>query len=328
MSENKTIYQKAGIVTIGADYIHTLRETKWSVLRLLISIPVYALFVALFSVISFLLLGVVASQLGGGREFMEALKTLDIDKLSYSERVNDLVLFALFPAGIVTNMLVFNSRGTSLLSVEKGIRWRWIGYCALVLVPVMGITIAAQEFLTKHIEIRATGTALKNIGITFALTPLQCMGEEMFFRAWTLQLFGPIFKNKKLGWIILSIVLSIGFVLPHDATNVFVMLSMFTFAVTACALIYITGGIEAGIIMHTINNVTLFIITYLSAGGVDFNASAATGAAASRDAIISTVFNVIYFIVAVLAWKRYTKKQSERLNKKLVSMQSEKQPDE
>lgn len=60
------------------------------------------------------------------------------------------------------------------------------------------------------------------------------------------------------------------------------------------------------------------IVTIFGGGGTfwkalegrDFNASSAVGGYAEKDAIITMIANVVYFLIVVWAWKRYKKKET------------------
>lgn len=45
-------------------------------------------------------------------------------------------------------------------------------------------------------------------------------------------------------------------------------------------------------------------------GGRDFNASSAVDGYTEKDAIITMIANVVYFLIVVWAWKRYKKKET------------------
>lgn len=94
----------------------------------------------------------------------------------------------------------------------------------------------------------------------------------------------------------MGLILSFVFTILHDPKNIMVAISMFTFDLTSCILIYVTGGIEVGIIMHAINNGVLFILTILSNNSLNFKANQA-GIGVTLDAFIGTLANVVFFLI-------------------------------
>lgn len=296
-------------VAVGERYLHHLKEETWSGKRAILAIPIYLLFVLVISALLFAGLGAVLSALGHGDAYWNAIRNVTPEKLPHGERITDLVLFALFPAGMLTNRLLFKSKGGSLMSVTGSVRWKWLLQCVLVLLPLMSIALVVQAKINQPFEAHLTTTAMQAIGITLILTPLQCMGEEMVFRGWGLQTFGPLFRRAGAGWIVLGLVLSVVFSVLHGAGNLLVSVELFLFAALACALIYITGGMEAGIVMHSINNSVLFIISALSKDSAKFAPEDASNAAAGIDALMTMVADVVFFLLVVWLWKRYQKKE-------------------
>lgn len=295
----------------GENYIHKLDDHDWTWKKLIVSIFAYAGSFVFVCVVLIVVLGLIAAVFGGGAAYWNAVTGGDFESLPFGDRFFDLILFALFPAGILANRLVFKSKPGELLSVEDRVRWKWLLRCAVVLLPVMVVGMTAQEMALKPFSIELTAKALTAIGMTLILTPLQCMGEEMLFRGWPIQILGPIFRNKKIAWLILGVGMSVAFSVMHEPVNVFVTMSLALFGILACAMIYITGRMEAGIIMHTINNAVLFSINALAVGGRDFTASSAVGSYATKDAIVMMIGNVVYFCVVVWLWKRYQRTENK-----------------
>ncbi len=306
-------WNENGAIVQGENYVHMLNEHGWNWKKLILAIFAYAASFVIVVAVSMIGIGLILTVCGYGSAYWKVLVSGDFESLKYGEKIYDVILFALFPAGILANRIVFKSKKAELISFTGKARWKWIAPCSLILVPVMVVGMVIQEMINKPFEIELTSKAAITIALTFFFTPLQCMGEEMFFRGWLLQVFGPIFKNKKISWLIFGIGASIFFSVMHEPVNVFVTMSLALFGILACALIYITGGLEAGIIMHTVNNSVLFIISNLAKGGRDFTAAGAVGDAATKDAIMTMIGNVIYFLVVVWLWKRYQKKQNEEI---------------
>ena len=82
------------------------------------------------------------------------------------------------------------------------------------------------------------------------LTPLQAAGEEYAFRGYLTQAFGGLFRSR-VAAVLLPAVL---FALAHGAQDAPVFVDRLAFGIVAGILVIATGGLEAGIAMHVLNN--------------------------------------------------------------------------
>jgi membrane protease YdiL (CAAX protease family) len=89
-------------------------------------------------------------------------------------------------------------------------------------------------------------------------TPVQSAGEEYFFRGWLPTAIGSWFARP--GWSLLAggLVSTGLFGLAHGDQNVWLFADRFGFGLIATVLVWRTGGLEAGIAMHAVNNVIAF----------------------------------------------------------------------
>ena len=83
------------------------------------------------------------------------------------------------------------------------------------------------------------------------LTPLQAAGEEYAFRGYLTQAFGGLFRSRIAAVVIPAIL----FALAHGlGQSVPIFFDRFAFGLVAGILVLLTGGLEAGIAMHVLNN--------------------------------------------------------------------------
>ena len=82
------------------------------------------------------------------------------------------------------------------------------------------------------------------------LTPLQAAAEEYAFRGYLTQAFGGLFRSPVLAVGASSLL----FALAHGAQDPPIFFDRFAFGVVAGTLVILTGGLEAGIAMHVLNN--------------------------------------------------------------------------
>ena len=83
------------------------------------------------------------------------------------------------------------------------------------------------------------------------LTPLQAAGEEYAFRGYLMQAFGGLFRSRWVAVVASAFLFGLAHGLGQSAPIFF---DRFAFGLVAGALVVLTGGLEAGIAMHVLNN--------------------------------------------------------------------------
>lgn len=147
-----------------------------------------------------------------------------------------------------------------LMSVRPGIRWKFFGVCLGISV----IAIAAQFVVAAVLPGDTNGvsghpdafswTTVGFIAVIVFSTPLQAIGEEYAFRGYAMQAFGSLTKSPWFA-ILLSAAL---FTAAHGSQNVPLLADRFAFGLLAGYLVLRTGGLEAGIALHILNNLVAF----------------------------------------------------------------------
>ena len=95
-----------------------------------------------------------------------------------------------------------------------------------------------------------TETTRNFLLVVLLLTPLQAAGEEYAFRGYLTQAFGGLF-GRAWAAVLLPALL---FALAHGSQSAPIFFDRFAFGVVAGLLVVLTGGLEAGIAMHVLNN--------------------------------------------------------------------------
>lgn len=157
------------------------------------------------------------------------------------------------PAGIRVNILH---------SVLFRLRWRWLLIALIPAAVVWVATFAAQLAIGV-----ATGeqllpfstdvpTYLISVLIVVLLVPLQAATEEFLYRGILLQSVGAWVR-----WAPVTIVVSaVLFGLSH-AYDGWGILTVMVMGIGFAVVTVRTGGLEAGIAMHVVNNVAAFVVT-------------------------------------------------------------------
>jgi len=144
-----------------------------------------------------------------------------------------------------------------LASVQPRIRWQFLLACmgvavvALVATLLVGSVVPGQSGDVGTKANAFTSTTRDYLLVIAVLTPFQAAGEEYLFRGYLTQAFGGLFHR---AWVAV-LVPAFLFGLAHGlGQSVPVFFDRFAFGLVAGALVVLTGGLEAGIAMHVLNN--------------------------------------------------------------------------
>lgn len=147
-------------------------------------------------------------------------------------------------------------------SVLPRMRWRLLATCiglalvtliATLLVAALMPSGAAGEEVSGELN-DFTSKTRDFLLVILLLTPLQAAGEEYAFRGYLTQAFGGLF-----GRVAAVVIPAVLFALAHglgQAPPVF--FDRLAFGLVAGVLVILTGGLEAGIAMHVLNNWVAF----------------------------------------------------------------------
>jgi CAAX protease family protein len=147
-------------------------------------------------------------------------------------------------------------------SVTGRIRWRWLFICLGIAVAALLATLGVSALLPSAGEAGDIGGQLNHFTSTtrdfllviLLLTPLQAVGEEYAFRGYLTQVVGGLFGRR---WISVAVP-ALLFALAHGAQDAPVFFDRLAFGIVAGVLVIATGGLEAGIAMHVLNNFLAF----------------------------------------------------------------------
>ncbi len=147
-------------------------------------------------------------------------------------------------------------------SVFGRLRWRYLVACLGVSCVALAATLAVGALLPVE-DPTGIGTTLNAFTSTtrdfllvvVLLTPFQAAAEEYLFRGYLLQAVGGL-VNARAFSVVGSAVL---FALAHGLGQSWpVFIDRLAFGLVAGALVVLTGGLEAAIAMHVLNNVVAF----------------------------------------------------------------------
>ena len=169
----------------------------------------------------------------------------------------------------------------SVASVLNKIRWRWLLLCCvpalgyLALSYAMGLLVDA--IFPPDDAIGTDGGSWIGFGafvvpalVILFLVPFQSAAEEFMFRGWLIQAvgaYGPDNPDGNARWVRTVfrspwpgiVIGGAAFVSAHGYTG-WAMADVFLFAITVGWLTVRTGGLEAGIALHALNNLLAFML--------------------------------------------------------------------
>jgi membrane protease YdiL (CAAX protease family) len=190
---------------------------------------------------------------------------LDTDRLLDTDRVTPaglayvlLVLSCAIPVAWGVSRVLHGLSPRWLSSVVPRIRWRWFTVClglalvALAARVVVGALLPSQGGAEVSGELNDFTRTTRDFAlVVLLLTPLQAAGEEYAFRGYLTQAFGGLTRQP---WVAV-LVPSVLFALAHGAGQSWpIFFDRFAFGLVAGTLVILTGGLEAGIAMHVLNN--------------------------------------------------------------------------
>ncbi|MBC7402558.1 MAG: CPBP family intramembrane metalloprotease [Microbacteriaceae bacterium] len=197
--------------------------------------------------------------------------------------------------------LIMGPRPVGLLSSIAGrLRWRWmlrlilpvvIAYGASTLFSVLLLPLLTGESIPSAMVSSSTWIVVL---LAVLLVPLQAAAEEFFFRGYLAQMIGGWLKHPLFA-ILLPVPL---FTIGHQY-DVWGLIDVSVFAVVAGWLVWRTGGLEASIVAHVVNNTVIFVIGAF--GLVDVNSKTGSG----LSVVISALTLVLYAWLVVRAAQRF-----------------------
>ena len=243
----------------GADY-HLVQRIvgRWAAWRPILGLVVGVLLMIVAQFV--LLLGFAVVYLASGADVGDKLDALSDTKhvtpaqLAYL----NLSLAAAIPVVLLLTWAWHRMPSGWVSSVVGRLRWRWmvvtfgLAFVALLATVVVGsfVPAAGDPADSSGGLNQWTDTTRDFVIVILLLTPLQAAGEEYAFRGYLTQAFGGLFRSR-VAAVLLPAVL---FALAHGAQDPPVFVDRLAFGIVAGILVIATGGLEAGIAMHVLNN--------------------------------------------------------------------------
>jgi membrane protease YdiL (CAAX protease family) len=147
-----------------------------------------------------------------------------------------------------------------LTSVVPKMRWQFLAIClglsflALVASIIVGMLVPSDEVdMLGPVNDFTRTTALIALVVVLT-TPFQAAGEEYLFRGYLMQAVGSLIARSDVAKWVAIVVTSLLFAIAHGGQNFPLFFDRFMFGLIAGWLVIRTGGLEAGIALHILNN--------------------------------------------------------------------------
>ncbi|WSQ10658.1 CPBP family intramembrane metalloprotease [Streptomyces sp. NBC_01231] len=232
-------------------------------------------FVAVTCVLVAGLLYGLGSALGAAKGYPEAADgTVEFGPVS-GTALDLLAIASAIPVVLLAARWTGRRPAGTVSSVTGGLRWHWLGLCVLVALPVLAVTTGAMLLLptdgappSRWAGWEVFGPALAMLVV---LVPLQAAAEEYVFRGWLTQAVGAFLRSP--WWALVPQALL--FAAAHGWGTPWGFADLAVFAVVAGRLTVRTGGLEAAIGLHAVNNLLAFGVSAAVVDGLNSDDTAA-----------------------------------------------------
>ncbi|WAL97809.1 CPBP family intramembrane glutamic endopeptidase [Streptomyces sp. Je 1-369] len=170
----------------------------------------------------------------------------------------------------------------TLSSVTGGLRWDWLGRCLTVALPLVVASLGVMLLLPESAGGGADGTGggtewagwpdfLLGLAVVCVLVPFQASAEEYVFRGWLVQAVGAWWRTP---WVAL-VPQALLFAAAHGWGTPWGFADLVVFGLVAGVLTVRTGGLEAAIGLHVVNNLLAMGVSAAIAGALASEETAA-----------------------------------------------------
>jgi membrane protease YdiL (CAAX protease family) len=150
-------------------------------------------------------------------------------------------------------------------SVVGRLRWRLIAPFTGLALLTLGLGIGASVLMSLLFADEEGGngpgpTFVWLLVVVLLTTPLQSAAEEYLCRGYLSQAIAGWIRHPATGAIVAGVVSALVFSALHGSQDVVTFLDRFAFGLAASAVVWLTGGLEAAIVLHAVNNVIVFVL--------------------------------------------------------------------
>lgn len=245
----------------GALYTQILRGETYAWWRSALGIVLgLSLFLVLTSVVRQLIVFVSWAATSADQEFAPYLDRAMGFELPAGMLAANLAIFTAIPISWLAMTLVHQVKPRWLSSVGPRLRWRYLFVCLAVAAVALNGVMLLSTLVGPEVSVQPQPGFWGFLIVIILTSPLQAAAEEYFFRGYLLQAFGSMVRHPWFGVVASSLV----FAALHGSQNLPLFVNRLAFGLVAALLVLKTGGLEAGIAAHVINNVCAYVIAGLT----------------------------------------------------------------
>lgn len=259
----------------GTDYCHLLRTPGASVnmgfLGVMVGLMTFLLAAPVVSTGLAAAAWLVAGRPGEATDYIAHLMRYEHP---WGLVATHLGLAVLIPIAFGLVVVVHKGDPRNLWSVEGRVRWPLLllslGAAMVVLLSLLGLQMATSPSPVTWSPQPNWAVFLLVVLLT---SPLQAVAEEVFFRGYLMQAFGSMVATPWFGIVTSAVV----FAIFHAGQNAPLFAVRLVFGLIAGWLVWRTGGLEAGIAAHIVNNLLAFALAALTGSIAEIKATTAIG---------------------------------------------------
>lgn len=243
----------------GTPYHHFLRSPRhrwWKALLLVVGVLLAYGVLSLVTTLVAMVIDVVSGRNTG-------ILTGNLEMTPVLFLGTNIGLALMIPACLLLQWAVYGQRPRWLSSVEGGFRWGLLARCALVLVPIYVVYIGGSMLLTGLPSGPVRPEAIAFVVITVVTTPLQSAGEEYAVRGLLTRAIAAWLPPRFVAFVVASVLSAGVFAAGHPNLTPWRLAAYLIIALGFSVLVWRTGGLEAAVLGHALNNVLVIIPTAL-----------------------------------------------------------------
>ena len=246
----------------GAPYPQILRGPSYVWWRAMLGVVFgLSLYLLMTSVVTQAVLGISWGVVGAGAPFAEFSRRALAFEIPAGMIAANLGIATLIPICWVLMAIVHQVRPRWLSSVQPRLRWRYLLICAAAAFVVLNaVTLIPLALGSTAVTVAPQAGFWGFLVVIILTSPLQAAAEEIFFRGYLMQALGSLVAHPAFGVVVSALI----FALMHGVQNPALFLNRLGFGLLAGVLVWRTGGLEAGIGAHVVNNICAYVIAGLT----------------------------------------------------------------
>ncbi|MFT4295081.1 MAG: CPBP family intramembrane metalloprotease [Micropruina sp.] len=193
--------------------------------------------------------------LNPGGSYPDWLRSISRFEIPWGMLSGHLALATLIPISLAVVLFVHHRRPELLASVRPWFRWRYLAISMVLAFLLFNLMLFARQLGQPFPALQPQPDYWVFLVVILLTSPLQAAAEEFFFRGYMLQSFNTLASRSPLFGVVCSAAL---FALFHGTQNLPLFLDRFAFGVLVGVLVVRTGGLEAAIGAHVVNNLMAF----------------------------------------------------------------------